>query len=196
MTWHSSSCSQRHTEDKPITANQKACQSVSRCRLLCSMDQGNLMEREWSINQENLMSHLTWLVLTATFLKHPNWASGQWIRETWWARQLERTDQDSTWRAKTDDYRGISRKSRSSWTPSSSRRRRAPTPTKTIMATELGISWSSSTKSYRKGRITEISVFYLRYDHETKAHRGPEHYFGIIRQSTGTAERSKLHERF
>ena len=38
------------------------------------------------------------------------------------------------------DYRGISRKSRSSRTPSSSRRRRAPTSTRTIMATEIGIS--------------------------------------------------------
>ena len=36
----------RHTEDNSITANQKACQSVSRRRLLSSMDQGNLMERE------------------------------------------------------------------------------------------------------------------------------------------------------
>ena len=28
MTRHSASCSPRHTEDKPITAIQKACQSV------------------------------------------------------------------------------------------------------------------------------------------------------------------------
>ena len=38
------------------------------------------------------------------------------------------------------------------------------------------------------GGITEIPEFYLRYDRETKAHRGPEHYFGIIRQSTRTAK--------
>ena len=38
-TLHSASCSPRHTEDKPITAIQKACQSVSR-RLLCSMGSG------------------------------------------------------------------------------------------------------------------------------------------------------------
>ena len=44
MTWHLARCSLRHTEDKPVASNQKACQSVSR-RLLCSMDQGNLMER-------------------------------------------------------------------------------------------------------------------------------------------------------
>ena len=49
---------------------------------------------------------------------------------------------------------------------------------------QIGIS---STKSYRNGGITEIPEFYLRYGRETKAHRGPEHYFGIIRQSTGTA---------
>ena len=33
MTWHLARCSQRHTEDKPITADQKACQSVSRRHL-------------------------------------------------------------------------------------------------------------------------------------------------------------------
>ena len=42
--------------------------------------------------------------------------------------------------AEIDDYRGISRKSRSSRTPSSSRRRRAPTSTRTTMATANGIS--------------------------------------------------------
>ena len=63
------SCSQRHTEDKPITANQKACQSVSRHCLSCSMDQGNLMERERSINQLFLVSQETRTVLKASFLK-------------------------------------------------------------------------------------------------------------------------------
>ena len=44
MTRHSASCSPRHTEDKPITANQKACQSVSRRRLSCSIEQGKPAE--------------------------------------------------------------------------------------------------------------------------------------------------------
>ena len=43
-TLHSASCSPRHTEDKPITAIQKACQSVSRRCLLCSIEQGILWE--------------------------------------------------------------------------------------------------------------------------------------------------------
>ena len=30
--------------------------------------------------------------------------------------------------------------------------------------------------------LTEME-FYLRYDRKTKAHRGPEHFFGIVRQS-------------
>ena len=46
-----------------------ACQSVSRRRLLCSMDQGNLMEREMSINQLILVSQETRAVLTANFRK-------------------------------------------------------------------------------------------------------------------------------
>ena len=78
----------------------------------------------------------------------------------------------------------------------SSRRRRAPTSTRRIMATEIGISWSSSTKSYRNGRIMEIPGFYLRWVHQTEVHRGPEHNFGIIRKSTVTAKWSKSYERF
>ena len=55
---------------------------------------------------------------------------------------------------------------------------------------------SSSTKSYRNDRITEIPEFYLRYYCETKTHRGSDHYFGTIKQSTGMAKWSKLYERF
>ena len=36
--------------------------------------------------------------------------------------------------------------------------------------------------------LRKIPEFYLRYDGETKAHRGPEHYFGIIRQSSRTTK--------
>ena len=46
-------------------------QSVSRRRLYCSMDQGNLMEKEWSIDQLVLVSQETRTVLTANFLKTP-----------------------------------------------------------------------------------------------------------------------------
>ena len=68
---HSASCSPRYTEDKPITAIQKACQSVSRRCLLCSIEQGNLREKEMSINQLVLVSRETRTVLTASFLKTP-----------------------------------------------------------------------------------------------------------------------------
>ena len=71
MTRHSASCSPRHTEDKPITAIQKACQSVSRRCLSCSIEQGNMREKETSINQLVLVSRETRAVLTAIFLKTP-----------------------------------------------------------------------------------------------------------------------------
>ena len=45
--------------------------SVSRRRLLCSMDQGNLMEKEMSTNQLVLVPQQTRTVLTANFLKTP-----------------------------------------------------------------------------------------------------------------------------
>ena len=50
---------------------QKACQSVSRRCLLCSIEQGNLREKEMSINQLVLVSRETRAVLTASFLKTP-----------------------------------------------------------------------------------------------------------------------------
>ena len=71
MTRHSASCSPKHTEDKPITAIQKACQSVSRRCLLCSTEQGNLGEKEMSISQLVLVSRETRTVLAASFLKTP-----------------------------------------------------------------------------------------------------------------------------
>ena len=44
-------------------------------------------------------------------------------------------------------------------------------------------------------RIEEVSEFHLRHYCKTKISRGSGHYFGIIRQSTGTAKWSKLYER-
>ena len=45
--------------------------SVSRRCLLCSIEQGNLREKEMSINQLVLVSRETRTVLTASFLKTP-----------------------------------------------------------------------------------------------------------------------------
>ena len=161
------------------------------------MDQGNLMEREWSINQENLVSHLTWLVLTATFLKTSKF--DRMVDRS--GKPDERNSSNAQIRTLLEEHRQTiiaeyREKVSQTRTPCSSRRRRAPTPTRTIMAADIGISWSSSTKSYRNRRITEVPDFYLRYDRETKTHRWSEHYFGIIRQSTGTAKGSKSYERF
>ena len=82
MTWHSASCSPRHTENTPITAIQKVCPSVSRRCLLCSIEQGNLWEKEMSISQLVLVSRETRTVLTVSFLKTPklrNWSIKQGI---------------------------------------------------------------------------------------------------------------------
>ena len=51
MTLRSASCSPKHTENTPITAVRKVCQSVSRLCLSRSIEQGNLWEKEISINQ-------------------------------------------------------------------------------------------------------------------------------------------------
>ena len=44
--------------------------------------------------------------------------------------------------------------------------------------------------------LQKIPKFYIQYARKTEAHRGSEHYYGIIKKSTGTAEWSKLYERF
>ena len=68
---HSENCLQRHTKDKSISVNQKACQSISRRCLSCSIDQGNLLEQEISTNQLVVVSQETRTVLMASFLKTP-----------------------------------------------------------------------------------------------------------------------------
>ena len=55
----------------PISAIQKVCQSVSRHCLSCSIEQGNLWEKEMSISQLVLVSRETRTVLTASILKTP-----------------------------------------------------------------------------------------------------------------------------
>ena len=45
-------------------------------------------------------------------------------------------------------------------------------------------------------RNHEIPEFYFRYDRKTKAHRGPENYYGTIWKITRIAKWSKLYERF
>ena len=196
MMWHSASCSQSHTEDKPITAIQKACQSVSRLCLLCSIEQGNLWEKEMSINQLVLVSRETRTVLTASFLKTPKlrkWSIHQGNLRSAIA-QMHRL--------------GLYWMNRDKWLSQSIARKLVNTNSKQLMQKknaefyEKNYGYSKvifvklSTKSYRDGGITKIPKFYLRYARKTEAHRGPEHYFGIIRQSTRITKWSKLHERF
>ena len=53
-----------------LRTRRRVCQSVSR-RLLCSMEQGNLWEKEMSTNELVLVSQETRTVPTASFLKTP-----------------------------------------------------------------------------------------------------------------------------
>ena len=79
-TQRPASFSPKHTENMPITEVQKACLSVSRHCLLCSIEQGNLCEKEMSISQLVFVSRETRTVLTASFLKTPKlrkWSTEQ-----------------------------------------------------------------------------------------------------------------------
>ena len=178
------------SEDKPITANQNACQSVSRRRLLCSMDQGNLMERQMSINQLILVSQETRTVLSASFLKTPKlrkWSIDQGNLRSEIA-QMHRL--------------GLYLKNRNKWL--------SPEYCEKIGHLELQAAhageelWRQQVefREVHQQSLTEmeelrkIPKFYIRYARKTKAHRRPEHYFGINRQSTRITKWSKLYERF
>ena len=156
------------------------------------MDQGNLIEKEMSINQLVLGSRETHTVLTASFLKTPKlrkWSmdQGNLMSEIARAHRL-----------------GLYLKSRDRCLSRNIAIKSVITNSKQLMqkkSTEFyekiygDKKWNFVKfikKSYRDGGITKIPKFYLRYDRETKAYRGPEHYFGIIRQNTGTAKRSKF----
>ena len=61
------------------------------------------------------------------------------------------------------------------------------------MATEIGRNFVKFVnKVLQKWKNYGNSKIYLQYDRETKTSRGSEHYFVIIRQSTGTAEIATL----
>ena len=150
-----------------LLRTKKVHQSVSR-RLLCSMDQGNLMER-------NVDQSVNFGATRNTYSAHSKFSENTQAEKVVDGsgkpdeRNISNAQiRDSTRGAKTDNSCGISRKSQSLRTPSSSSRRRTPTPTRTIMATEIGISWSSSTKSYRDGGITKIPEFCFRYYNKKK----------------------------
>ena len=104
------------------------------------MDQGNLMDREWSIDQGNLMSHETWLRLTA-------FSEDIRIEHThdWSGKPDERNSSNAKIRTLLEEQRQTiieeyrEKVGHHELHPSSSRRR-ASTPTRTIMATEIGIS--------------------------------------------------------
>ena len=80
-TLRSASCSPKHTESTPITAIQKACQSVSRHCLSCSIEQGNVREKicrsiNWFRCHEKHVQ-----CLQQVFWKHPSWENGRQNRE-------------------------------------------------------------------------------------------------------------------
>ena len=87
-----------------------------------------------------------------------------------------------------NDYRRVLRENWSSRTPSSSCRRRTPNSSKKNCGDSKWIFVKFINKVLQRWRITKIPKFYLRYDRKTEAHRGPEHYFGIIRYSTRTTK--------
>ena len=74
-TLHSAFCSQRHTENTPITAVWKVCLSVSRQCLSRPIERGNPWERATSIRL--VLVSETRTVLTISFLQSPKLKNGR-----------------------------------------------------------------------------------------------------------------------
>ena len=76
MTWHSASCSPKHTEDKPITANQKACQSV--VVVFCVRWSRETFGRKKRRSINWFWCHEKHVQCSQqVFWKHPSWESGR-----------------------------------------------------------------------------------------------------------------------
>ena len=75
----------------------------------------------------------------------------------------------------------------------SSSRRRATISSRTTIAATVGVSWSSSKKSHRNGRIKDVLEF---HQCKTKFHWEPEHYIGTLWPNTGIAKWKKLYDWF
>ena len=201
MTRHSASYSLKYTENTPITAVRKVCLSVRRQCLSRPIERGNFWKRVTSVIF--VVVSETCIALTISFLQPLNLKERSIERRNLWKKSLELLrsgkapvhrlgllfdEQRQTIIAECCDK--ISHHE----FQSSSSRTRTQNSTRRIMASAKGFSWSSSTKSYWDGGMTKIPEFYFR--HAREAHRGSEHYFGIIRQSTRITKWSKLYELF
>ena len=193
MTLCSASCSPKHTENTPITAVWKVCLSVSRHCLSRPIERGNPWERATSIRL--VLVSETRTVLTICFLQSPKLKKWSIERGNPWERAVpvhrlglclinkekmiiaecsEKVSHHELQAARAEQDRQI-------------------------LQEEL---WRQQ-KDFREvhqQNLTEMEElrkfqsFYLRYARE--AHRGPEHYYGIIWKITRIAKWSKLYEWF
>ena len=163
-------------------------QSVSR-RLKFSMDQGNLMQTEWSITQEHLVLPETRTVLTACILKTSKlreWSinQGNLMSETAQTHRL-----------------GLYLKSKD-------RRLSRNISKKSVITKSMQLTQKKSAGSYKDNYvdrnwnfvklINNVLQRWKNYENskflpsirsqDERAHRRPEHYYGIIRKITGTAK--------
>ena len=182
-------CFSTHTEDEPITWNEKACRPVCR-RHWVGIELGNPLStvtqvtpQGHEVQRENSESEQI-RTLGPTKVANPRWLlsgdSKTRIPGSLWPRKYTQIEWNDRAAARRPSLR-------SSWrTPST----RSTTSSWTVIAAKFGITWSSSKKSRWNGRIQEIWEFCIRYYGKTKTSRGSEHYLGTLRQSTGIAERN------
>ena len=198
MTWHSARCSLRHTEDKSTAAYQEACQSVSQSSSVM-FDGSGQPDGERMVDQSG-KSDVTFNVISAHSNFPEDIQTEKWSID--WGNLMSvtaRTHRLGLYFLSRDRqlWRKISKISVITNSMQFTQKKSADSYKDNYGDRNWNfVKLSSSTKSHRNGGITKISEFYLRYDRETKAHRGSEHYFGINSQSTGTAKWSKLYERF
>ena len=184
MTSHSWICCVKLTKYMSITLNEKTCLSVSR-RRLCPKKRDDLLEKK----RDGLLSQivrvhrleLCWTIKKERIIVECQAGINKlqvrvdYDTKIWWNSWIsaKRTSLRSSWRTST------TRSTISSWT---------------VIAAIFGITWSSSKNLLWNGKVKEVPEFHLRHYCKRKVSRGQEHYFGIIKQSTGTAKRSKLYD--
>ena len=153
MTWHSASCSQRHTEDKPITANEM---SVSQSSSVVFDGSGQL-DGERNVDQSVVFG----------VARRTNSAHSKFYENTRTAKMNDESGNSDEQDKSNAQIRTPLEKQRITIIAEyrekvghhelqATQAEEAPTPTRRTLATKIGISWSSSTKSYWDGGITKF----------------------------------------
>ena len=168
----------------PITAIRKACQSVSRHCLSCSIEQGNL----WEKNVDQLIG---FGVTRNTYSAHSKFSENTQAEKVVdrTGKPVGENSSNAQIRTLLDEQRQMIIAEYCEKIGHHELQAAHAEEERRILQEEVWRQQMDFREVHQQSltEMEELRKFQsstFRYARKTKAHRGPEHYFGIIRQST------------